>query len=233
MAKKKKNQKKNYGNLKCGNSFPSFAVVIMQARERILSKAHELFNRYGFRRVTMDEIALKTGMSKKTIYQSFENKDEIVNAVVDEHIKRNCSICQGHAETAENAVHEIFLNMDTIQELVGEMNPAVLEDLEKYFPAVFDKLYQHKNEYLSKMVKTNLMNGIKQGYYRKELNVDIITKLRIETVFLPFQQQVFPYGKFNLAEVQKEILEHYLYGLCTAEGQKLIKKYEKLRLKTN
>ncbi len=62
----------------------------MEARERILVKAHELFNRFGFRRVTMDEIALKTGMSKKTIYQSFENKDEIVNAVVEEHITRSC-----------------------------------------------------------------------------------------------------------------------------------------------
>ena len=217
----------------CENSFHSFASIDMEPRERILVKAHELFNRFGFRRVTMDEIALKTGMSKKTIYQSFENKDEIVNAVVEEHIAKNCSICEMHSSNAENAVHEIFLNIETIQELVGEMNPSVFEDLEKYFPAVFLKLYQHKNEYFSKKVKDNLVKGIKEGYYRKELKVDIITKLRIETVFLPFRQEVFPYGKFNLAEVQKEILEHYLYGLCTAEGQKLIKKYEKLRIKTN
>lgn len=205
----------------------------MEARERILVKAHELFNRYGFRRVTMDEIALKTGMSKKTIYQSFENKDEIVNAVVEEHINKSCFICEQHTVEAENAVHEIFLNIETIHELIGEMNPTVFEDLEKYFPAVFIKLYQHKNEYLSKKVKDNLISGIKEGYYRKELNIDIITKLRIETVFLPFRQDIFPYGKFNMAEVQKEILEHYLYGLCTPDGEKLIKKYEKQRIKNN
>ena len=203
----------------------------MEARERILLKAHELFNRFGFRRVTMDEIALKTGMSKKTIYQSFENKDEIVDAVVEEHIKKNSAVCEMHTKNAENAVHEIFLNIETIQELVAEMNPTVFEDLEKYFPAVFIKMYQHKNEYFSKKVKDNLINGINEGLYRKELNIDIITKLRIETVFLPFRQEIFPYGKFNLGEVQKEILEHYLYGLCTPEGQKLIKKYENLRLK--
>jgi hypothetical protein len=205
----------------------------MEARERILVKAHELFHRFGFRRVTMDEIALKTGMSKKTIYQSFENKDEIVNAVVEEHINGSCGLCESHCANAENAVHEIFLNIGTIQELVGEMNPAVFEDLEKFFPAVFVKLYQHKNEYLAKKVKDNLLRGIKEGYYRKELNIDIITKLRIETTFLPFRQEVFPFGKFSMAEVQKEILEHYLYGLCTPEGQKLIKKYEKLKTKTN
>lgn len=214
-------------------SFHSFVRSTMESRERILVKANELFNRFGFRRVTMDEIALKTGMSKKTIYQSFENKDEIVNAVVEEHLKRNFSICEAHCKNAENAVHEIFLNIETIHELVGEMNPTVFEDLEKYFPSVFAKLYHHKNEYFFQKVKDNLLRGIKEGLYRKELRVDIITKLRIETAFLPFRQEVFPYGKFNLAEVQKEILEHYLYGLCTSEGQKLIKKYENLRTKTN
>src|SRR4051812_8063703 len=101
----------------------------MEARERILVKAHELFNRFGFRRVTMDEIAMKTGMSKKTIYQYFENKDEIVNAVVDEHINRNCSVCEMHSSNAENAVHEIFLNIETICDLLGDMNPAIFEDL--------------------------------------------------------------------------------------------------------
>jgi AcrR family transcriptional regulator len=205
----------------------------MDARERILVKAHELFNRFGFRRVTMDEIAVKTGMSKKTIYQYFENKDEIVNAVVDEHINRNCSVCEMHSNNSENAVHEIFLNIETIFDLIGDMNPTVFEDLEKYFPAVFVKLYQHKNEYFSRKVKDNLLKGIREGYYRKELNVDIMTKFRIETVFLPFRQEIFPYSKYNLAEVQKEILEHYLYGLCTPEGQKLIKKYENLRIKAN
>lgn len=76
-----------------------------------------------------------------------------------------------------------------------------------------------------------MLAGIKEGYYRSDLDVDVITKLRIETMFLPFRQEIFPFGKYNLVEVQKQILEHYLYGLCTTEGQKLIKKYEKLRLK--
>jgi AcrR family transcriptional regulator len=170
-------------------------------------------------------------MSKKTIYQSFENKDDIVNAVVEDHIRKSADMCEAHALNADNAVHEIFLNIELAQELVADMNPTVFEDLEKYFPSVFTKLYQHKNEYISKKVKDNLYKGIKEGNYREELNVDIITRLRVETLFLPFSQQIFPFAKFNLAEVQKEILEHYLYGLCTPDGKKLIKKYEKLRIK--
>lgn len=203
----------------------------MEARERILVKAHELFTRYGFRRVTMDEIAIKTGMSKKTIYQYFENKDEIVNAVVEEHINKSCTVCEQQTNKADNAVHEIFLNIESLQQMIGEMDHTILEDLEKFFPAAFVKLHQHKHEYFAKKVKENLLNGIKEGFYRENLNIDIISKLRVETVFLAFRQDVFPHQKFSMAEVQKEILEHYLYGLCTNEGQKQIKKYEKLRIK--
>lgn len=203
----------------------------MEPKERILVKAHELFNRFGFRRVTMDEIALRTGMSKKTIYQSFENKDEIVNAVVEEHLQKIEAICESVCAIAENAVHEFFLNIETIQELVSDMHPTVFEELEKYYPPAFVKLSQHINDYLSKKIKDNILCGIQNGYYRKELNVEIITKLRIETMFLPFRQEVFPFSKFSLPEVQKAILEHYLYGLCTLEGQRLIKKYENLRIK--
>jgi AcrR family transcriptional regulator len=199
---------------------------IMEARARILQKAHELFNRFGFRRVTMDEIALKTGMSKKTIYHSFSNKDEIVNAVVEDYIARTTRLCDKHTESAENAVHEVFLNIETIHELISELKPTAIEDLEKFFPAAFAKVYEHQNNYLHKKVKSNLQWGVKEELYRPEINIEIITRLRIETMLLPFDQQAFPYTTFNAVEVHKQFLEHYLYGLCTAEGQKLIKKYQ-------
>jgi len=222
---------KNYGNLLCENSFHSFAARNMEPRERILVKAHELFNRYGFKRVTMDEIALKTGMSKKTIYQCFATKDEIVNAVVEEHLSKMVSVCEKHTGISENAIHEIFINIDVTQEMLSELNPDVFDDMVKFFPAVFVKLYLHKNEYLFKKVKNNIEWGIRDGYYREEINVDVITRLRIETLFFPFNQQIFPYGKYNVADVERETLEHYIYGLATPEGHALIKKYKQQRLK--
>lgn len=203
----------------------------MENRERILVKANELFNRFGFRRVTMDEIAVKTGMSKKTIYQLFSNKDEIVDAVVEEHINKSAAKCEQNCIDAENAVHEIFLNIDMIQDLMSEMNPVVFEEMEKFFPAVFTKFFHHKNTYIFEKIQKNLEKGIREGLFREELNVDVITKFRIETMFIPFNQDVFPYGKYKLAEVETETLELYLYGISTIEGQKLIRKYKQQRIK--
>ncbi|WP_018611112.1 TetR/AcrR family transcriptional regulator [Segetibacter koreensis] len=205
----------------------------MEQKERILCKAHELFCRFGFRRVTMDEIAMKTGMSKKTIYQSFANKDEIVDAVVEDILNKSVLMCEANLAKAENAIHEIFLNIDMSQELMFEMNPAVYEDMEKFFPAVFAKFFRYKNNYISEKVQKNIKRGIEEGLFRAELNVDIITKFRIATLFIPFNQDIFPYGKYNLAEIELETIELYLYGISTLEGQKLIKKYKQQRFKNN
>lgn len=201
----------------------------MEVRERILLKSHELFNRFGFRRVTMDEIALKMGMSKKTIYQTFSNKDEIVSAVVEEHLNKSVIKCEQNSATADNAVHEIFLNIDIVVELMSEMNPAVFEDLEKFFPSTFTKLYQHKNDYMYRKVKDNLERGIREKLYRDDINVDVLSRFRVETLFIPFNQAIYPHGKYNLAEVEIETLQLYLYGVTNEQGQKLIKQYKKQR----
>lgn len=204
----------------------------MEARERILTKAHELFNRFGIRSVTMDDIALKTGMSKKTIYQSFANKDELVEAVLKGHLERNFKLCEFNKQQAENAVHEVILNIDTMQELMAEMNPNIFNELEKFHHSSFVHLYQHKNNYLFKTIKANLEWGVEEELYRHDISVDVLTKLRLETIFLPFSQEIFPHNKYNLVDVERQILENFLYGIATIKGHKLIDKYKQQRNKT-
>ena len=204
----------------------------MEARERILNKAHELFNRYGIRSVTMDEIASQLGMSKKTIYQSFANKDELVDAVVTDHITTNENRCTIDIINAENAIHQIFLTMDTVQEMLRDLNPTIFNDLQKFHPASFAKLNHFKDLFLYEFIATNIETGKKEGLYREDLDTDILTKLRINTMFLPFDQDVFPYGRYNLVTVETEMIEHFLYGLSTSKAHKLIVKYKSERIKS-
>lgn len=201
----------------------------MEAKERILIKANELFNRFGFKRVTMDEIAVKTGMSKKTIYQTFSNKDEIINSIVELHICNNSELCLANIKNAENAVHEVFLNMNIVERMSEDVNPGLLEDLEKYYPAIYDKIYRHKHGFIAEKIKENLEKGIAEGVYRDDIDIDVITKLRIETMFVPFNQQLFPFSKYNLCSVEMEIINHFLHGIATLKGIKLIQKYNQIR----
>lgn len=204
----------------------------MEPKERILQKAHELFNKFGIRSVTMDEIAAQIGMSKKTIYQSFSNKDDLVDAIIDDHIQRNQSRCEADGKKAENAIHEIFLSMDMVQDMLGDVNPTIFNDLQKFHPVTFKKLIQFKDLFLYKVVFDNITWGIKEGLYREDMNIEVITKLRLSTMFLPFDQEIFPVNRYSLVEVEIEALELFLYGLATSKAHELIVKYKSERIKS-
>jgi len=203
----------------------------MEVKERILLKAHELFNRYGVRSVSMDDIAAGLGMSKKTLYQYYADKEELVGAVFLSVIEGNKTRCLADRKKADNAIHEIFLAFDMMQEMFSQMNPVVIYDLEKYHPAVYRKFHEHKYGFLYQMIKSNLEKGIKEELYRPEIDVDVLTRFRIESIMLPFNSEVFPNNRTHLMHIEEQILEHFLYGLATTKGQKTIQKYKSQRTK--
>lgn len=198
----------------------------MEIQERIARKAHDLFLKYGIRSISMDEIATQLGISKKTIYQFYADKDALVASVIDIVVNANAQECSMQRETSENPVHEIFVAMDMVQEMLSTMNPTIVYDLQKYHPAAHEKLNNHKNKFLYKQIKENLEKGIEMQLYRSDINTEMIARFRIATVFLLFNTDSFPLGKFNITAIMEEVTIHFLYGLTTPKGQKLIQKYQ-------
>ncbi|HEY6504109.1 MAG TPA: TetR/AcrR family transcriptional regulator [Chitinophagaceae bacterium] len=203
----------------------------MEPKERILIKAEELFMQYGIRSMSMDDIANNLGMSKKTVYQYYADKDELVDAVVDGHIKEiqtDCGVCR---DAASDAVHEIFITMEMIMEQFANMNPMLLYDLEKFHFRSYQRVKEHKDKFLAEVIRKNIEWGIKEELYRPELNIDVITKFRLESMMIPFNVALFPPGKYNLGTLTEIIIEHFVYGLATIKGHKLIQKYNEQRQK--
>ena len=118
---------------------------------------------YGVRSVTMDEIAIALGISKKTLYQYFADKD---------------------------AVHEVFLAIEMMQEMFMDMNPSVLFELQKYHPKAFEKFLQHKHTFMYKVFVENIQRGITEELFRPNVNIEILVKTRLETIMLAFNQAV-------------------------------------------
>jgi len=186
---------------------------------------------YGIRSVSMDDIANNLGMSKKTLYQYFADKDELVEGVVDGHIRGIESDCMSCRHDASDAIHEIFITMERIMEEFSNMNPLLLFDLEKFHFKAYQRFRQHKDKFLLKMIRDNIEWGIKDGLYREDLNVDVLSKFRIESMMISFNMAVFPPGKYNLATTTTIILENFIYGLATVKGNKLIQQYNDQRKK--
>lgn len=202
----------------------------MEAQDRIRQKADELFRKFGIRSVTMDEIASQLGISKKTIYQYYADKDQLVDAVAVDEIKFSQDCCVKDMAVSANAIDEIFRVMEFVEIMFRNMNPSMLFDLEKYHPVGYKKFLEHKNRFLFDMIKRNLERGIKEGLYRPEINVEIMTRYRLESMMIALNTELFSASKFNLATLQQEIIEHFLYGLATLKGYKLILKYKRQRL---
>jgi AcrR family transcriptional regulator len=203
----------------------------METKDRILVKSHEQFNRFGIRSVSMDDIAAALGMSKKTLYQHFADKEELVSACFSQVMEHNRHQCLIDQKRAENPIHEIFLAFDMTQEMFANMNPVVIYEMEKYHPAAFRKFQEFKYGFLYKVIVDNLQRGINEELYRADIDVDVIARYRIESVMLPFNAAAFPNNRTQLVHIEQQIFEHFIYGLATPKGQKLIQKYKLQRTK--
>lgn len=198
----------------------------MDSKERIHAKARELFMRYGIRSVSMDDIANQLSMSKKTIYQFYSDKSELVDAIMEQEIGQMQAEYINYSQHARDAVDEIFLTMELTLEQFRNLNPVVLHDMEKFHFDSYQRINRHKKDFLLKIISDNIERGIREELYRPEMNVDVLAKYRLESLMLPFNIEMFPPKKYNLADVSRVIIEHYVYGLATAKGMKLIEKYK-------
>jgi AcrR family transcriptional regulator len=203
----------------------------MEIKERIKLKADELFKRYGIRSITMDEIANQLGISKKTIYQSFADKDELVDEVIADILQYNKERCNDDRFKASNAIQEVFLAMEMMDEMFENMNPVILYDLERNHPQTFKKFQHHKHSFLFMVIKENIERGKKEELYREDINSDVVARIRLETMLFPFNQEIFPKTKFSLIDLEQQMIEYYLFGIASLKGYKLILKYKQERIK--
>lgn len=203
----------------------------MSIKERIQQKAEELFRQYGIRTVTMDEIAAQLGMSKKTIYQFYSDKDALVNDIFKSITDQNKQKCMLLKTKAENAIHEQYLSSDAAQEIYSNMNSSVLLDLNRFYPSVFAELENHKKKFLFSVIKENIIRGTKEGLFRKDIDVNIVTWLQLEMISGLFRNEDVISGKTSAVHFEKQVKDFFLHGICTEKGLNFISKYKQQRQK--
>lgn len=195
-------------------------------KEKILNGAVGLFMKYGLRSISMDDIARHLSVSKKTLYQHFADKEDLITIVLSAHIEENRKQYEAITENSANAIDELAQISQCLRKDMAETNPSVLFDLQKFHPKAWEVWLDHRNKYIRESVVRNIRQGIEEGYYRPEVNAEVIAAIRIELISMGFDQSVFPQDTFNLAEVQSQIFDHFVYGLCTDKGKKLYQKHK-------
>lgn len=205
-------------------------TVSADIKSRIWQKAYELFMQYGICSVSMDEIAATLGMSKRTIYIHFKDKNAIVEEAINNVIKnsRDCIIYE--KEISENAIEEALKGVDAFERALSRINPSLMFDLQKYHPKVYLLFAKYKNEFIYEMVKANMRRGIDEGIYRKEIDIEVLSRMRVENVWIPFNPEYYTKFEISISQIQKEIFLHFLYELVSEKGYPILNNYKNHRI---
>lgn len=201
----------------------------MVIKQQLLDKAETLFHKYGIRSISMDEIAREMNMSKKTLYQYFEDKDDIVNQTTAQHISREKLEFDEVFDDSEDAIDELLKITVCFRKNLTGLNPSLLFDLQKYHPKSWAQWLEFKFDFIKNSVVRNIERGKEEGYFRSNLDAEILATLRVEQVEMSFDEKIFSPKKFNFSVVQMMLLDHFIHGLLTPKGQEI---YDDL-IKTN
>ena len=197
-------------------------------KEKILRGAEDLFNKYGVRSISMDDIARHLSVSKKTLYQHFADKEELVTLVSKSHLERNAKEFDAIQESAGNSIEELARIAVCMKKNLEGVNQTMLFDIQKFHPKAWSVWIDFKNKFIREAVVRNLKQGITDGYIRPEIDPEIMAIVRIELIQVAFNPDIFPRERFNILEVHGQLFDHFVYGLVTEKGRKLYLKCKEL-----
>jgi TetR/AcrR family transcriptional regulator, cholesterol catabolism regulator len=198
----------------------------MDILEKILSASTELFRQYGFKAVTMDDIARRAGISKKTLYQHFANKHEVVNETVVWYKCKISDQCQAIIDESDNPIDAMLRSQQLMDQTYKQMNPLAVLEMQRFFPEAYKTFRDKLQDVDVTMIKNNILEGIAQGLYRENVNADLMARYRLETSLIMFQPNLLVNERYDMLFVSGELCEHFLYGIMTAKGEKVYQKYK-------
>jgi AcrR family transcriptional regulator len=201
-----------------------------QIKERIISESIGLFMQFGMKSVTMDDIARHMGISKKTIYQNFKDKEEIVLSATERYLESELKVMESLKAVSENAVEHLYKITVCVRDRMKNTNNSVLYDLRKYYKAAWEKYTAYKNEVIFRHLLSTLQEGIEQGWFRSTINPEIMAYLRLGEIELSFNKEYFPDERFSLGEIHEQLFDHFTYGILSEKGLQQFETYKQQKV---
>ncbi len=173
----------------------------------------------GVRAVTMDEIARLSGISKKTIYQEFTDKNALVLETFTALLEEDRGLMKQFPLIEEGIIEHLIYLSNFIRKRFSDFNPIVMNELQRYYPQCWALFEDFKKKGIQKEIINLLEKGIEQGYFRPEIDTGIMSMIRIEQLMISFDPIKFPPSLYNLVDLQMELFEHFLFGIFTDKGR--------------
>lgn len=199
-------------------------------RETILIKAGEVFQKFGFKSVTMDDIASELGISKKTIYKYFKNKIELVDEVVTFIHKSIQSSIVCICDSNYNAIEENFEIKKMFRDMFKNSDDSPMYQLQKYYPQTFDKMMKNEFSMFKDCISNNIEKGIKEGLYRQSIDIELTAKFYFSLAMSVYDSNLYTYKKNAMNKLEIDVLEYHTRAIATEKGIQELE--EQLKLNT-
>lgn len=198
----------------------------MSLARRIISQSSDLFIRFGIKAITMDEISREIGVSKRTIYENFKDKDELLRSCLiylDEYYDREKDKL---IIDSNNTIDMVFRVLKHGVNTINSINPLFFTDLKKYHYKIWNDTYRMNSERHLAQTITSLKKGINEGLYRREIDIEIVAKLLHEQLRILSEEQIFPSARYSKTSVFENIIINFIRGIATRRGLDLIEEYQ-------
>ena len=203
--------------------FPLVSLCYMM-KEKIILKSADMFLTLGFKSVTMDDIANALGISKKTIYQHFDNKTKLVESttmhvfeIISHGIDRICAL-------EKDPIEELYDIKRFVMDHLKDEKSSPQYQLKKYYPKIYNTLKQKQFEVMHGCIQENLKRGVALGLYRKTINVEFIARIYFNSMLAIKDKDLFPLKIFSMNMLMENYLEYHLRGICTEKGLNTLNK---------
>lgn len=200
----------------------------MEPQEKILHTSLELFFKFGIKRVTMDDIAKELGMSKKTIYQFYSEKDDLVNKLTYYQLQKHELDFNRITKEANDPIHEIILISQLMRDMMQNVAPVFFMDLQKFYPQAFKNFQEFKQKCAYQNIIDNIKKGVELGFYRPEIDIDFVAKYRLAQMDILMFGNYYTFEKISFTQTNELMLDMFVRSISTLKGHKLINKYKKI-----
>ncbi|MBK8442215.1 MAG: TetR/AcrR family transcriptional regulator [Sphingobacteriales bacterium] len=187
-------------------------------RSKIIEAATQFFMRYGIRNVTMDELAQCIGISKKTLYLHISDKETLLKIVLDEFLQQERAEMQRIENSNENAIQQMLAIADYVVRQLKALNLNVMYELRKYYIELAESFQKQHHAFISRLIQNNIVKGIGEGLYRKNIKPNLITRFYIAKVRSILEDEGYAEQGFAAADVFGELFIYHIMGIASEAG---------------
>jgi TetR/AcrR family transcriptional regulator, cholesterol catabolism regulator len=194
-------------------------------RTEIIVGAYEIFKTYGIRSISMDDIAAKLRVSKKTLYQFYKNKGDLISEIIDYSIEAEIELFG--KIPGGNAIETFMQMTDICTGIYRDINPLILFDMQKYHTELADKFFEKRTALIFETICGNLRQGISEGLYRSDINPELIASLytdRVKDIRKLEESDILK--NFSFADIIGQLAEGHIRGAGTDSGIEYFEKYK-------